>query len=261
MNCPVIQGQIARGIRKLRRERRLTQVELAKLLGLSQAQLSKIEHGYGSLTAEQLIRLLQKYSLPLSDFIPEKQVAKQEEDPTLQNALVHLGAAHLRVIPDVAVPERLAFPEEVIVVTLVGGSSRLIAALAPVIVRHCEKINFHQISGRLRTYADGIRYRAWWVVDGTYHALGERLKQPCLPRELHRLYQRAFLLLERKKLDVGTVQDQLEGKEDELDRDLISERTVQLVKKNRDKLAGAWHIVTRIKSSDFEQALKESEEP
>lgn len=249
---------LAAGIQKLRKERGVTQIELARLLGLSQAQLSKIENGHGSITAEQLIRLLQEYSLPLSCFTPAEKASRNDENPSLQNALAHLGAVHLRAVPGVAVPERLALPEEAIVETLIAPSSRLVTALAPVIVSHCESINFHHVAERLRGH--GVEYRIWWVVDGTYRALGERLKEPYLPRDLHRLYQRAFLLLERKKLDVGAVQNQLKDKEDELDRDLISERTIQLVKQNRDKLAGNWHIVTRIKKADFEQALKDSEE-
>lgn len=258
MDTGNIQTAIASGLQRLRKERSVTQAELARLLGLSQAQLSKIENGRGSITAEQFIGLLRKYSLPLSYFVPPEKGSKNEEDPFLQNALAHLGAIHLRIVPGVAVPEKLAVVEEAVLETLIAPSSRLVTALAPVIVRHCESINFHRIAERLRGH--GIEHRIWWVVDGTYHALGERLKDPYLPRDLHRLYQRAFLLLERKKLDVGTVQNQLKDKEDEIDRDLISERTIQLVKQNRDKLATHWHIVTRIKKPDFEQALKDSEE-
>lgn len=256
MNKGEVSQGLADGLKKLRRERRLTQVELARLLGLSQAHLSKIENGHGSITAEQLILVLQKYSLPLSYFIPSGKGSKYEEEPFLQNALVHLGASHLRVIPNVVVPERFAFPEEAILETLIAPSSRLITALAPVIVQHCETINFHRLAEKLKPH--GLECRVWWIVDGTYHAVGERLKEPYLPRDLRRCYQKAFLLLERKKLDIAALQGQL--KEDELDRDLISEKTIQWVTQNRDKLAKHWHILTRIKKTDFEEALKESEE-
>jgi len=272
VNKKGIHRSIAAGLRKLRKERRITQAELARLLGLSQAQLSKIENGRGSLVAEQLVRLLQEYSLSLSYFVSAEKSSRNEEDTPLQNALARLGAAHLRIVPGIAVPERLALPEEAVLETLIAPSSRLVTALAPVIVRHCESINFHRIAERLRGH--GVEYRIWWVVDGTYHALGERLKEPYLPRDLHRLYQRAFLLLERKKLNLP--QRGVEGEaptalpvegatrapmiEDEFDRDLISERTIQLVKQNRDKLANHWRVVTRIKKADFEQALKDSEE-
>jgi transcriptional regulator with XRE-family HTH domain len=260
MDKALIQPAIAAGLQKLRKERRVTQSELAESLGLSQSQLSKIENGQGSLTAEQLVWLLQNYSLSLGYFVAPENKAKPEENSPLQNALVNLGASHLRTVPGVAIPERLESPETAIVETLIEGSSRLITALAPVIARQCEKINLQRIAQQLRTYAFGAQYRIWWVVDGTYQALGGRLNEPYLPSDLHRLYQKAFLLLERKKLDVGHVQEQLTDQEDELDQNLISERTIQLVKQNRDKLAHHWHIVTRIKKSGFEQALKDSEE-
>ncbi|GEM_PF-2244713 len=256
MNQEIIQKAISVGIRRLRKEKRITQVDLAKVLGLSQAQLSKIENSAGSITAEQLIQLLKKYGLSLSYFISLEKDSKYHEDPALQNALVHLGATHLRLISDVVVPEKFAFPEEVLLAVLVAPSSRLVTALAPVIVQHCETIHFHRVAEKLRGY--GIEYRLWWVVDGTYDAIGKRLKEPALSRDLYRAYQRAFLLLERKKLDGDVLKNQL--KEDELDTDLISEKTVQSVKLNRDKLAKHWHIITRIKETDFEQALKDSEE-
>ncbi len=258
MDKEPIQLAIASGLRRLRKEKGVTQAQLAKSLRLSQAQLSKIENGGGSLTAEQFIWLLQEYSLPLGYFIVPKQ--KFEEDPFLQNALVHLGATHLRLVPGVAVPERLEFPETAILEALVEDSSRLITALAPVIVRHCERINFQRIARDLRTYAFGVRNRIWWIVDGTYHALERRLQDPSLPRNFRRLYQKAFLLLERKKSEASQAQEQLRDQEDELDQDLISERTIQLIKKNRDPLAQRWHILTRVKGADFEQALKDSEE-
>lgn len=251
-----IRQAISDGIKKLRKERRLTQWELAKLLGLSQAHFSKIERGQGTISAEQLINLVQKYNLPLSYFTPPEKPSKYEEDPYLQNALAYLGANHLRPVPQVEVPKRLEFPEETILETLVASSPRLITALAPVIVKHCEKINFHRIAEKLRIH--GIQNRLWWVIEGTYLALTERLKEAYLPTVLHQDYQKAFLLLERKKADAVTAQEHL--KEDELDEGLISARTVELVKKNNDKLAKRWGIVTRIKKEDFLRALKDAEE-
>lgn len=245
---------VAEGIRKLRKERRLTQSELAEFIGLSQAHLSKIEHGYESITAEQLIRVLQKYSLPLSYFVSPKKTSSA--DDVLQNALVHLGAQHLREVPEISIPERLVQADEVIAKILITATSaRLITALTPVIAKNYEQINFHRIAERLRSR--GLENRFWWVVEGTYHALEQRLGETYLPRELHRQYQRAFLLLERKKVAAEVMQDQTT--EDELDRDLLSSRTVQLVKQGRDKLAKRWHIITRIKKADFAQALKDSE--
>lgn len=251
-----IRQAIAEAIKRLRKERHLTQSELAGVLGLSQAHFSKIERGQGTITAEQLIKLIQKFSLPLSYFTPPEKKSDHEENPSLQNALAYLGARHLRVIEGVSFPERLGFPEDAITETLIAPSSRLITSLAPVIAKHCERINFQRIAEKLRP--QNIQNRLWWVVEATYLALTERLKEPYLPKTLHRDYQKALLLLERKKLDASAVQEGL--KEDEFDTGLISEKTVDLVKKNRDKPAKRWGIITRIKKEDFLQALKDSEE-
>ncbi len=258
MEAQNIQAAIAAGLKRLRKERRRTQVEVAALLGLSQAQLSKVESGRASLSAEQLVQLLRHFSLPLNYFVEADKSMKSEDDAQLQNALVHLGATHLRTVPNVAVPERLVAPEAVILEVLLAPSARFVTALSPVIVQQCESLNFHRIAAKLQTH--GIEYRIWWVVDGIYQAVHERLKTPYLSRRIDRLYQRAYLLLGRKKLDVATVQEQLGDREDELDRDLISKKTIKLVKQSRDKLAKHWHIVTRIKKADFEQALKDTEE-
>ena len=179
------------------------------------------------------------------------------EDAPLQNALVHLGARHLREIPEVPVPERLAQTEETIIAILITNpTARFIEALVPVIAKNYEQINFHRIAERLRSH--GLENRFWWIVEETYCALEQRLEEPYLPRNLRRQYQRAFLLLGRKKADAEPIQDQ--RTEDELDRDLLSRKTIQQVKQHRDKLSKKWHIITRIKNTDLAQALKDSEE-
>ncbi len=61
--------KIVARVRELRLERRWTQEELAKKLGLSQARLSEIERGGGSFAAEQLVELLQLFNVPLEDII------------------------------------------------------------------------------------------------------------------------------------------------------------------------------------------------
>ena len=64
---------IAKKVRLLRRERRLSQAELAKKLGLSQSRLSELENGAGSFTAEQLVMLLQLFNVTLADFAPRRR--------------------------------------------------------------------------------------------------------------------------------------------------------------------------------------------
>lgn len=256
MNLDKIKKEISHGIRTLRHDRKITQEELAKLLGLSQAHLSKIERGQGSLSAEQLVWLQQNYNLPLAYFISSKETNEDREAP-LQNALAHLGADHLREVNGTLVPETLTNPETTIAQTLLTSPSpRLITALAPVIVKNCESIHFDRLAETFKSR--GAENRWGWALELTYKALEERLQEAYLPRQLHRLYQKAFLLLERKKPAPPAEQDL--SKEDELDGGLISQRTLDLVKQGRDKWARRWGIITRIKKEDFLKALKDSEE-
>lgn len=249
-----IRKTIADALRRLRRKRSLTQAELAHVVGLSQPHFSKIERGQGSLSAEQLIALLRRFSLPLSYFVgvPEKAPS----DAALRNALVHLGARHLREISGVVVPERLTDSEEVITETLITApDARAVTALAPVLVQNYEHVNIVRIAERLARR--GVENRLWWLLDGTTRVLEERLEDPYLPRELHRRYQKAFLWLERKKKDPSDVK--APTRLDELDPDLLSARTVELVREDRDDIAQYWHLITRIKEEDFLRALRETE--
>ncbi len=245
---------IAIALRKLRRERGLTQAELAQVLGLSQPHFSKIERGQGSLSAEQLIALLHRFSLPVSYFSAAHQTVPEES--SLQNALAHLGARHLREVSGVAVPERLSDPEAAIAETLITApDARLVTALAPVLVQNYENVNFARLAERLSQR--GVENRLWWLVEGTYRSLEERLEEPYLSRDIHRLYQKAFLLLARKKQDYSSIK--FSATLDELDRDLLSELTVTLVRERRDVLADHWNLITRITQEDFLRALQEAE--
>lgn len=58
-------------VRAVRRERGLTQVELARRLEISPSYLNLIEHGQRSLTAALLLRLAKELGLDLEAFTPE----------------------------------------------------------------------------------------------------------------------------------------------------------------------------------------------
>jgi transcriptional regulator with XRE-family HTH domain len=55
--------RIARKVRELRKQRRWTQAELARRLGLSQSRLSEIERGAGSFSAEQFLTILSLFNV------------------------------------------------------------------------------------------------------------------------------------------------------------------------------------------------------
>src|SRR5689334_20395013 len=93
---------IARKMAELRRARGWTQAQLAERLGLSQARLSVIERGGGTISAEQFVVLMALFNVPVEDFLP-----KQDPEDEIQNALARLGALHLREVAGVLPSSRM----------------------------------------------------------------------------------------------------------------------------------------------------------
>lgn len=249
---------ILEGLIRLRKERRLSQAEFAQILGLSQQRLSEIERTGGSITAEQLVSLLQRFNLPLSYFA---NVERQDEESALQNSLARLGAKHLRESPNILAPEKWDHPDHVIFEVLYAHpSSRLIPALAPVIVANIHKINFNKLS---KLFFDaGLVFRLSWVEESTLKAINNRLEEPILPHHLKSSYRRAQAALTTVVLYQNHIQKNVpkeDTPDDFLDPDIISNKSRELAKKERDRLAGKWRIVTRIKQKDFDEALTNSE--
>lgn len=252
---------IIEGIKKVRKDRRYTQAEFAKLLGLSQQQYSKIERGEGTISAEQFLLILDKFVLPLSYFVETKPKEK-DEALILQNALASLGATHLREIQGIFIPEKYHNPNEVVFEALEEyQSSRLIAALAPVIVKNIQRINLNVIEKKLQEW--GYENRLWWILENTLVSVRNRLKKVYLPREVKLNYQRAATTLTNHSL-IGKSRKngewyQRSKQVDIFDPGIITEKTLESVKSKLDPQAKHWNIITSIKQSDFENALKDSE--
>lgn len=253
---------VSEGLKKIRHQRRLNQKECARLLGLSQAQFSKIENAQSSLTAEQLLFLLNYFNLPLSYFIKTQNVqSMNDESVALQNALIRLGANHLVEKQNVFVPESFNNINEVIFQVLaIYPSARLITGLAPVFVKSFNKINFLHIENKLLE-KNGCVNRLWWFVESALQSIEKRLKQPVSYRKLVSQYRRAqVLLFSQLQFKLNRIQKVESLPEDILDTSVGSEKTLHLVRDQRDKLAKKWSVVTGIKLSDFEDALKQAEE-
>src|SRR5262249_44243414 len=136
--------------------RRWTQKELAARLEFSQSRLSEVERGAGSFTAEQFLLLLKLFNVGASHFV----IGTGDPDLELQNALARLGATHLDESEDALPSERLEEVHAAIREALVSGAPRLVAALAPVLVRNAERLNL------VKLYADlertGLQRRLGW---------------------------------------------------------------------------------------------------
>lgn len=247
-----IQKKVAEKIRELRLERRWTQAELAKLLGISQNRLSELERDKGSFSAEQLILLLETFNVPLSYFVSPVHT---DVSSTIQNALTRLGAFHLKESQDVLPSERLDQTNYLIRETLIAAeSSRQITALLPVFVRNALWVN-------------GIKLRSDFEKLGALNRLGwlfENFKE-ALKTEggLHgrSKYGDAPLVLAlTEQACVAPSQIKPDAPEDVLEPELrgVGEKTLQEVRAERSPLSKKWRILTRIQPRDFIHALKEA---
>ncbi|MCX5796960.1 MAG: helix-turn-helix transcriptional regulator [Elusimicrobia bacterium] len=245
---------IGQKVRQLRQDRRWTQTQLAELLGLSQNRLSEIEHGKGSLTAEQLLTILKTFNVSLDQFVP----AKTETVGELQNALARLGAAHLVESHDVLPTERLKDALDVIRETLASYESpRQIVALAPVLANHAEGLNLAKLKFDLDQV--GLGLRLGWVLENTLAALKAELAgKPTA--EWARKYGTAGFLLSDFLSDAWPKAGPSRpgaGKADKIiDRGIASEKTLEEVRAAASSISRRWGIVSRIHVADFVEALR-----
>ena len=62
---------VGRKIRQLRRQRKLTQVELAERIGIHQSDLSRMEQGEYKVGLDTLLKILATFDLSIGDFFEE----------------------------------------------------------------------------------------------------------------------------------------------------------------------------------------------
>ena len=69
-------------LRRLRKERGLTQAELARQIGIQQSDLSRMEKGEYRVSLDNLFKILSVFDLDLADFFGDQQMtAEQERQP------------------------------------------------------------------------------------------------------------------------------------------------------------------------------------
>jgi transcriptional regulator with XRE-family HTH domain len=71
MNKPAQVELVGRKIRQLRRQRKLTQVELAEKIGIHQSDLSRMEQGEYKVGLDTLLKILATFDLSIGDFFDE----------------------------------------------------------------------------------------------------------------------------------------------------------------------------------------------
>ena len=73
MNKPAQLELVGRKIRQLRRQRKLTQVELAEKIGIHQSDLSRMEQGEYKVGLDTLLKILGTFDLSIGDFFEENE--------------------------------------------------------------------------------------------------------------------------------------------------------------------------------------------
>ena len=75
--------RIGRKIRKLRKERRLTQTELSGRVGIHQSDLSRIEKGQYRVSLDTLFRILAEFDIGIGEFFEEPAGSLSDRDAKL----------------------------------------------------------------------------------------------------------------------------------------------------------------------------------
>lgn len=254
LDTEITRSDIARKIRNLRVHRGLTQTELSKLLNLSQNRLSEIERGQGSFTAEQFLVLLKYFNVPLNFFIS----GKNSHEGSIQNALARLGASHLVESVNLLPSERLEEVEDVVREVLVAADSpRHITALTPILINNIDHLNLTKLWVKLREY--GLERRLAWLIENTLDAI-LRSKNRNLPRRQAAQLQKSevFLASFLNNVRQKNPSDELEGQEDILGTPILSQKTLQEVRKASSSISRRWGIISNLQPEDFLEALNAS---
>jgi transcriptional regulator with XRE-family HTH domain len=241
---------IAAKVRDLRLSRRWTQAELAGHLELSQSRLSEIENGNGSFTAEQLLLLLRLFNVGVSHFTNEPRNAEAE----LQNALARLGAEHLQedrtALPTEGLEERL----DVIREAIVGGSSRHLTSLGPVLVSSIDRLDVRRLRADLTLL--GFDRRLNWLLENIADALRSELTtSPPPPRAIAQRYRRALTVID-SLLGVAGRGAPAPEPIDFLDPHVRSKQTLDELLQTASPISKRWGVATELKPTDFAQALR-----
>ncbi len=243
--------EIAGRVRRLREERRWTQAELSRRLGLSQSRLSEIERGQGSFTAEQFLTILKLFNVSVTHFASERRPSAE-----LQNSLARLGAGHLQESADVLPSDLLDRVGDVVREALITADSpRHVTALAPVLVRNVDRVSFQRLGGQF--IEAGLERRLGWLLENTLEAVRHELTQN-LSREWTLLYRRAEVVLGAAPTLNRPPRSDVADSPDVLDPDILSTKTLEEVKANRSSISRRWGIASNLQLDDFSAALKAS---
>jgi transcriptional regulator with XRE-family HTH domain len=244
--------RIGERVRALRLQRRFSQAELGKELGLSQARLSQIERGQGSFSAEQLLRILSIFNVGVEHFAAPSAAGASP----IQNALARHGATHL-AHDDTLLPATLDEPGALVFSVLLDPESpRHVTSLAPVLTKNIDRISLPMIASKLSDL--GREARLGWLLESVRTALAQTPPSPyaAIRRDVHRTLISIDQFLASHALRLRGPLDPI----DLFDRQIRSAQTAERVLEEASDEAKRWRIATRLAPSDFADAWRAANE-
>jgi transcriptional regulator with XRE-family HTH domain len=103
---------VGRKIRKLRKERKLTQTELSSRIGIQQSDLSRMEQGQYRVSLDTLFRILAEFNLSIGEFFEEAGRPAVEHESALVRDFRSLPAEAQREVHEFVRFKRLQRSEE-----------------------------------------------------------------------------------------------------------------------------------------------------
>jgi transcriptional regulator with XRE-family HTH domain len=262
---PELRKHIGLKVRELRKKRSMSQDYLARLLGVSQAWLSYVERGEGSLTAEQFLEVLKIFNEVPQAF----DLAGRNSEAEFQRALVQQGADHLfqdpRVLPSNLNQDIEATIREVL---LDGRNPRQLTAIAPVLARNYDTIDLKRLWARFVDYR--LQNRLGWALENVAEAIDQlapRLtSHDARPLRRAGIALRNFLAIRAPEVSEESRdsknqwddqdKDELLARLDVLGEKTLSWKTISNQWVSADPASRRWGVISNLKPPDFYDALK-----
>jgi transcriptional regulator with XRE-family HTH domain len=141
-----LRSRIGRAIRKLREEEGISAQYLAKVLGVTQSTISRIESGASSISAENLFFIAKSFNRPISFFVGEQSPTVHDIQDILRAGLVQYGATHLKAKRNIDIKEHYRTYEDFLNAALYEvDDPRFAAALATTIYSHAAKGKINEL--------------------------------------------------------------------------------------------------------------------
>lgn len=164
-------NRIGSAIKRLRTEEHLNAAFLAKVLGVSQPTISRIEAGVSSIPAEKLCLLATTFNRPLSYFVGEQSRLVINEKDLIRAGLVRYGARHLRSKAGINLDEHYRNYADLLNSALTeAGDSRIAHAIAATLYQQAVQNKLNSTSVITTVTHRKLLANLWVILEATIAA-------------------------------------------------------------------------------------------